>query len=169
MVLTQAAPLRFILEPSLERLARNLRLAGFDSVCTLDSDRQVLLDRARDEFRVLVFRDGEFSEEEIAGLRTCRVSGDEPGQLLRDVLTAFEALSTARSGGGFLTRCVDCNSELLLLPRDVAEQRLPSATVAEAGQVRGCRRCERSYWESPYWQRMRAWLQDVLSDPSRDS
>ncbi len=79
MVLTQAAPLRFILEPSLERLARNLRLAGFDSVCALDSDRQVLLDRARDEFRVLVVRDWEFSEEETSGLRTCRVSGDEPG------------------------------------------------------------------------------------------
>ncbi len=169
MASTQTAPLRFILEPSLERLARNLRLAGFDSVCSLESERQVLLDRARDEFRVLVVRDWEFSEEETSGLRTCRLSGDEPGQLLRDVLTTCEALSTARSGGGFLTRCVDCNSELLVLPRDVAEQRLPSATVAEAGEVRGCRRCERSYWESAYWRRMRAWLQDVLSDPSRDS
>jgi uncharacterized protein with PIN domain len=169
MASTQTAPLRFILEPALERLARNLRLAGFDSVCALDGERQALLDRARDEFRVLVIRDGEFSEEETSGLRTCRVSGDEPGQLLRDVLAAFEALSTARSGSGFFTRCIDCNSELLLLPREVAEQRLPSSAMAYAGEVRGCRRCERSYWETPYWQRMRAWLRDVLSDPSHDS
>jgi uncharacterized protein with PIN domain len=169
MASNETAPLRFILEPSLERLARNLRLAGFDSVCALDSNRQVLLDRARDEFRVLVFRDGEFSEEETSGLRTCRVSGDEPGQLLRDVLSSVGALSSARSGAGFFTRCVDCNSELLLLPREVAEQRLPSSAMAYACEVRGCRRCERSYWETPCWQRMRAWLRDVLSDPSHDS
>ncbi len=169
MATTETAPLRFILEPALERLARNLRLAGFDSVCALDSERQTLLDRAKDEFRVLVLRDLEFSESDRSGLRCCRVSGDDPGQQLRDVLSTVGALHSARSGAGFFTRCMDCNSELLLLPREVAEQRLPSSAMAYVEAVRGCRRCERSYWESPYWQRMRAWLQDVLSDPSHDS
>lgn len=169
MASTATAPLRFILEPTCERLARNLRLAGFDSVCASESELQSLVDRARDEYRVLVLREGAFSVDSLQGVRWCRISGEDAGQQLRDVLSSCGALTTARSGAGFLSRCVDCNSELLVLPREVAEQRLPRAALSEASEFRGCRRCERSYWESPYWQRMRTWLQDVLSDASQDS
>lgn len=141
----------------LGRLARWLRVLGYD---TWYDDRvadPVLVELAQAEERVLLTRDRHLLRE-LRPLRSLEVRDDDPLRQLHDVVRALELSPPAE----LFTRCMLCNAMLLELPSVEAAPLLPPGVCERPGPVRRCPSCARLYWDGSHVRRMRAAFERVL-------
>jgi uncharacterized protein with PIN domain len=162
---SSSGPLRFLVDEHLGRLGRHLRLPGFDTESPGselpggDEGDQALVDLAKDSHRVILTRDhGLVERARQAGVPVYEVKSQHPDEQFREVIAAFELRKLAASEVGFLTRCLDCNSQVHRMPRESAEGRVPADIYASQDEFFCCQRCERLYWKGSHYDRMLEWL-----------
>lgn len=148
---------RFAADAMLGRLARWLRVLGYDTWYDIALADPVLVDLAADEDRVLLTRDRHLLQE-LRPARAHEVREDDPLRQLRDLVLALQ-LEPPRE---LFTRCLLDNTPLEALPEDVALPLLPEGVRGLAGTVRRCPSCGRLYWDGSHVRRMRAALERVL-------
>jgi len=141
----------------LGRLARWLRVLGYDTWYDITVADPVLVQLAAAEDRILLTRDRHLLQE-LRPERAHEVRQDEPLQQLRELV---EALQLAPPGPLF-TRCILDNAALENLPREQALPLLPQGVRELSGPVRRCPVCARLYWDGSHVRRMRAALERVL-------
>lgn len=149
---------RFVLDAHLGKLARSLRLLGFD---TLYSN---------------VYTDAELEEISAAGKRTLltrdrgllkrsRVSrgyfvrATAPQAQVREVLRRFDLY---RSGAPF-SRCLRCNGALQPAEREEVRHRVPSGVVEAFDTFSVCPDCGRVYWPGSHYERLRRLADQLLA------
>jgi len=145
-------PLReptFILDVHLGKLARYLRLFGFDSSYRNNFKDEEIIRIAAEERRIILTRD-------LGILKNGRVThgywlrSQEPLEQLREL---FERLDLAGCTRPF-TRCPVCNG--LLERRAKGSVDLPSATRACYDEFAQCRSCGHVYWKGSHYGALRA-------------
>jgi len=137
----------FVADAMLGRLARWLRLAGFDTLYDASLDDRQLATLSRLTGRVLLTRDRELAQRR--GLDVLMVQSDSVGEQLRQVFAAFPAASL-----GGRPRCPRCNGELGRLAAAQEERKVP-VVVRESGmELRSCLECGQVYWRGSHWRRI---------------
>ena len=141
---------RFVADGHLGKLARHLRMAGFDTVCHSAWDDDRIVRESLDGGRTILTRDkAMLRRREVE--RGYFVRATESEAQLGEVVHALQLEGLVAP----FTRCRECNTPLE--PADKAE-------VADAlpGKVRGsyetfkrCPGCRRIYWEGTHFARMR--------------
>ncbi|HEY8495295.1 MAG TPA: Mut7-C RNAse domain-containing protein [Myxococcota bacterium] len=144
------AELRFAVDAMLGRLARWLRLLGFDAWYEGGVADEQLVRRALDEQRWILTRDRALPVEWRAP-RVHLVAAETPFAQLQEVAAAFGLAARARP----FARCSRCNAALVALAAAEAALRVPPAVRARHAQFRGCPTCGRIYWEGSHVERMR--------------
>ncbi len=138
---------RFLCDAMLGRLARWLRLLGYDTrYADLPDDALVALARA--EGRVLLTRDTRLVRRADVGPHGF-IRHDRVPEQLRQVTADFR-LGPARAG----TRCLRCNVVLEALPRAAAAGRVPPYVWRTQQQFTRCPACARIYWPGTHWDHM---------------
>jgi hypothetical protein len=141
---------RVIVDAMLGKLAKWLRLAGYDAAYWRDGSDNELIAHARAENRLIVTRD-----HQLAGRR--RVWA-----LLIAAEALDEQITEARSVlGGTpqpFSRCPECNGVLDDLPRDAARDLVPPYVWHTQTEFRRCPDCERIYWKGTHWPAVQARL-----------
>ena len=122
----------------LARLARWLRVLGWDTTLDPDLDDPELVRRANSQDRILLTRDRHLLRE-LKPLRSHEVRSDQPLEQLRDVVQSLELPAPAE----LFTRCTVCNTPLsaplapearaTLLPPDVRDLPGPACWNVTAG------------------------------------
>lgn len=153
-----AAP-RFAADAMLGRLARWLRVLGYDTSYDMELSDPVLVRRAEAEDRILLTRDRHLLQE-LRPARAHEVRRDEPLLQLKDLVDAFQ-LAPPRE---LFTRCLLDNAALERLQEEDALPLLPEGARGLADTVRRCPRCGRLYWDGSHVRRMRAALQRALPE-----
>ncbi len=148
---------RFVLDVNLGRLARLLRLFGFDSSYRNDATDEHLASTAGIEGRVLLTRDVALLKRS-AVTRGYFVRAVEPRRQLVEVLDRFDLFGSAAP----FTRCLRCNGRLVPVSKDGVVDRLPRATARLVEEFSVCEACERVYWEGSHHARMSAFVEEVL-------
>ena len=141
----------------LGRLARWLRVRGYDTSCDHALDDAMLVLLAHQEGRILLTRDRHLLRE-LRPLHAHEVRHDDPLLQLHELV---DALALPRPQALF-TRCLLCNAALQLLSRAEALALLPEGVRDLPGPVRRCPACARLYWDGSHVRRMRAALDRVL-------
>jgi len=167
----ETGPLRFLLEEALFKLARHLRLVGFDSEVLpgpFSPDQlQATFEQTKESHRIFLHL-GELpvSVSIPKGTLTLQVPHAHPDEQFRAVLKAFNAIEAARGELGFLTRCLECNTLLKRLPKTMAAERLPNEITEKHETFLICTRCERLHWIGDHTERLRLWLKRALQNAS---
>jgi len=147
---------RFMLDAMLGKLARWLRLLGYDSAYKEHITDEELVRRAIDERRILLTRDRRLPIEwRISNLYL--VATTEPFAQLAEVSARF-ALT---EGATLFSRCSACNGEIVDVPRRQALPHVPSRIASEQKHFRHCPNCGRYYWEGSHTQRIRDRLETL--------
>lgn len=141
---------RFVVDAHLGRLARNLRMLGFDSVYYPGITDENIINLAEAENRIILTRDK-------ALLKLGRVTH---GYYVRatnthDQLT--EVIAKFDLSGQFdpFSRCLVCNGLLEEVdPQDVKDQ-LPTDTFSIFKNFFRCGSCQKIYWEGSHYEKMR--------------
>jgi uncharacterized protein with PIN domain/sulfur carrier protein ThiS len=147
---------RFVLDVHLGKLARTLRLLGFDCVWRNDIKDEELAAISVAEQRILLTRDrGLLKRAEVAHGYLVRES-DRRRQAI-EVLRRFDLFGAISPFG----RCLECNGVLEPVAKFDVEHRLPARTRRDFDDFRKCPRCDRIYWKGSHYDRLAALVQDV--------
>jgi len=147
-------PLReptFILDVHLGKLARYLRLFGFDSSYRNDFQDEEIIRIAADEKRIILTRD-------LGILKNGRVThgywlrSQEPQEQLRELFDRLDLSGCVRP----FTRCPVCNGVLERLAREAVAGALPPATRERYEEFARCRSCGHIYWKGSHYGALRA-------------
>lgn len=142
---------RFVADAMLGKLARWLRILGYDTLYDASWDDLELARIARAEGRILLTRDVLLSRHR--GARTLLIQSEHPKEQLRQVFH-FLHLNDARA----YSRCPVCNEPLKSVPPQTVRDRLPKFVLANHDTFRECPQCGRIYWPGTHWESMQAVL-----------
>lgn len=161
--------MKFLADPSLGKLAKWLRILGFDTVYFGSGDKPLLLKRAETEQRILLTRDRRIRRkaENLPHLRCCFISHDRVKDQLSEFAQAFMVSSgTDRSvrdgfppeklGKGIhpFSRCLECNRELEPIEKEEAEGKVPEYVFSRQERFSRCPGCGKIYWEGTHIRNM---------------
>jgi uncharacterized protein with PIN domain len=152
---------KFVVDSNVGKLARWLRIAGFDTLFFKDIDDSRLVRIALAEGRVLLTRDTEIQKRRLAKsgrLKVVLIEHDDVKAQLRQVMTMFDLAGHIRP----FTLCVECNE--ILLPRESEEVKelVPPYVFRTQTQYMQCPACQRVYWRGTHWERMSRVLEEVV-------
>jgi len=146
----------FVVDAMLGRLARWLRVLGYDTIYdpALSDRGQVELAAAE---RILLTRDRHLLRE-LRPRRAIEIRSDAPLEQLRQVVETLALEPPAE----LFTRCLVCNTPLVDVPPSAYATLVPPASRGLPGPVRQCPTCERVYWPGSHARRMRRALAATL-------
>lgn len=143
------APLRFIADAHLGGLARLLRMAGFDTLYRNDLPDAEIATTAAAEARVVLTRDRALlMRREITHGAWLRAK--QPHAQLAEVAARYPLAAALQP----FSRCMICNTPLVMVEKAAVEPRLPPAVRARHTRFSACGGCGRVYWEGSHWRRM---------------
>ena len=150
----------FIIDQNVGKLAKLLRLLGYDAVFFSGGADAQMVAIALAENRVILTRDTHVLERSPVTrgkIKAVLIRTDDPNSQIRQVIGAFDLLSAARE----LTLCLECN--VALVPRDKAslEGKVPPHVFETHDNFRQCPRCERIYWPGTHWAAMKKRLEEL--------
>ncbi len=155
--------MRFVADDMLGRLAKWLRLLGYDVLYPAPARDAHLLRLAQAEGRVLLTRDRGLAERCSGG--KVLVKSEDPWKQLRQVIDEL-GLDVNR---GFLTRCAVCNEPIEAVPKEDVKDFVPPYVFRTHERFARCPVCGRVYWEGSHVERMRRKLAEILEVSWKDA
>lgn len=156
---------RFLCDQHLGKLARLLRMTGFDTTWNGNWLEAEIARRAVNEGRVVLSRNRQLLKRKTMD-RALLIRSDLPDEQLGEVLTRFELTAAVRWFG----RCSLCNGLLQAVAKADIEDRIPPRTRKWLDLYYVCRTCDQLYWEGTHVQAVRRRLAAVVAGiPSRRS
>ena len=155
---------RFVVDLNVGRLAKWLRVLGYDTVFPRHADDNELVRIALREGRLLVTRDAGFSLRRAVRQGQMRVvqilDQDLNGQLRQLVRELGLELKN-----GF-SRCLVCNEPLHSVAKEKVADRLPPYVYQKHSEFVECPQCCRLYWRGTHWSAMCSRIEQVYREVS---
>jgi uncharacterized protein len=139
---------RFVLDGSLGKLAKWLRILGFDALYRPGPPDATLFSYAK-ENRILLTR-AEKIRDENPGAPLIFIHSNNPGKQLRQVV---EETDIRPSETKPFSRCVRCNVPVVAIDREKARGKVPDYVFETRPTFRQCPLCERIYWSGTHLER----------------
>ena len=155
----------FIVDSNAGKLARWLRMMGYDALFFNDIEDGCLVDMAMKEGRVVVTRDTQIAKRRVAtngSLRVILTRDDDPR---RQLLQVMKELSLDCRQMQF-TRCLECNRRLKPRSKEEVKDLVPPYVFSTQTQYMQCPSCNRVYWQGTHWQRMKNDLEEITAASS---
>ena len=152
--------MKFVVDGMLGKLAKWLKILGFDTVYLNRADDREVLQTARSQDRVLLTKDHGLLGR-ARGLRSLFVESDDwPDQLA-------QVLDTFRIGGAVRphSRCLACNVKLKTIPKENARNLVTPFILEKSSSFALCPSCERVYWQGTHFRSMDKRIAGILRKP----
>lgn len=144
---------RFIVDMNVGKLAKWLRVLGYDAAFANPISDPELVRRGLEEGRVVLTKDRGIAARRLATtgqLRVLLVPGDRVQEQLRFVI---QTLGLDERGQAF-TRCLACNVLLETVEPTAVRNLVPPYVFATQRRFCRCPGCQKLYWPGTHWQRM---------------
>jgi uncharacterized protein with PIN domain len=144
---------RFIVDSNVGKLAKWLRMLGYDAVFFESDDDAYMIDRALKENRVILTRDTQVMKRGVithGRLRAILIDSDEPESQALQVIETLHLDFQSR----LFTICLECNNLLEERGKEEIKNRVPPYVFKTQPQYMECPVCHRIYWRGTHWQAM---------------
>ncbi len=141
----------------LGKLAKWLKILGFDTVFFARIDDDELIAIAQKEGRVLLTRDTGITNKAL-DVQTHFIWSEEWPQQVRQVLDDFDLRSDVRPH----SRCIDCNAILKQLTKSRAKNLVTPFVFEHADFFAICPECGRVFWRGTHFKDMESRLNRLL-------
>lgn len=138
--------MKFILTKELGRLAKWLRILGFDTLYfNQDKPGSLIVQALRDE-RVILTRNQHLPQ--ARGVTIIHLSAEKLKEQIPQVAKALNIQLDARR---MFTRCILCNEPLTAIEKDKVKDKVPGYVFNTQSDFVRCPRCNRIYWQGTHW------------------
>jgi len=149
--------MRFAVDVMLGKLAKWLRILGFDTAFSPRADDDDLLALARREERTLLSRDRALLQR-TKGMAFLLIESDDWEDQVRQVVDHFRLRDAVRPH----SRCLECNVALKEIAKEEASKLVPAFVFETAVEFALCPSCGRVFWPGTHFQAMSAKLADLI-------
>lgn len=151
---SDAAP-RFICDVHLGKLARRLRLLGFDTIYRNDLEDEEIIRIANTDHRIILTRDREIlNNKTVRSYRPNSICSDDQA---RQVLSVFNLRAQVKP----FSRCIKCNGEIISVDKDSVIAIVPPRSGQFTEHFWRCQGCRKIYWQGSHYEKMRKWVDGV--------
>jgi uncharacterized protein len=147
---------RFAADVHLGRLARHLRLLGFDTLCRRHWDDTELAATAHEQQRIILTRDVGLLKRSVV-THGMFVRAHAPRAQLLEVVRRLQLVSRFRP----FTRCLTCNGSLVAVGKNDVATKVPERAWLNHDDFVQCAECHRIYWRGTHFERLRRFLDEV--------
>jgi uncharacterized protein len=144
---------KFIVDANVGKLARWLRMMGFDTLFFNGPDDGMMVKMALAQDRHIITRDSEFMKRRAitsGRVQATLVSGDISELQMRTVISELRLWDKIQP----FTRCLECNAMLNEMDRSEAADLVPERVYEIQDQYMACPSCRRIYWRGTHWKAM---------------
>ena len=155
--------LRFIVDHNVGKLAKWLRLMGYDSLFFDGSDDSHMVARALAEGRVILTRDTEIMKRRVitsGRIKAVLINSDDPERQMQQLMDTLDLNRQFRP----FTLCLECNQPLLERSREEVKDLVPPYVYKTQRQYMECPACHRIYWRGTHWEAMSRMLETLPLD-----
>lgn len=151
-------PIKFILDVHLGRLARWLRMLGFDTLYRNDYDDPEIVAIAVQEERTILTRDLGIMKRR-AVTKGYHVQSTESQEQLHEVLTHYQLHDQIQP----FHRCIVCNGLLQTVPKATVIEHLEPKTILYYDEFFQCADCRKIYWRGSHFDRMTTFINELCA------
>jgi uncharacterized protein with PIN domain len=142
-------PPRFVADCHLGKVAKYLRLLGFDTLYFNHIGDDTLVELARTQDRVILTRDRELSERRDAPCYF--LNAIDTVEQMEELIDRFGLSQHA----AVLTRCLLCNTPLQPIDKAKVRERIPPTVDRCFDAFDYCPNCDKVYWHGDHYKRMK--------------
>mgnify|MGYP001051706879 FL=1 len=150
--------MRFAVDCMLGKLAKWLKILGFDTLYFSKIEDSELLALAQKEGRTLLSRDNALLQKSRR-IRTLFIESEDWSSQLKQVLDGFSLWKEVSP----YSRCIECNFELKNLPKRQAKNLVTPFVYEKAKSFALCPQCGRIFWKGTHHQDMEHKIKEILS------
>ena len=148
---------KFILDTHLGKLARNLRMLGFDTLYQKDYIPDDLITLGLSEKRIIVSKSRALLKRKEITHAYCLNSSD-PETQTRLVLKRFDLIEDIKP----FTRCMECNALLEDITREKVIDRIPQKVKETRKEFKMCGYCGKLYWKGSHYEKMKRKIRGLI-------
>ncbi len=153
--------MKFIVDRMLGKLAKQLRMLGYDTLYYRGEGDDPLIRLAREEERIILTRSkkltGRGPEDVII-----RITEDDPSLQLKELIESWAIELNERA---VFSRCLLCNAALNPIPREEAQGWVPDFIFHQQEEFFQCPQCQRIYWPGSHLENMKRRIKELqISD-----
>ena len=144
---------KFIVDSNVGKLAKWLRIMGYDTLFFNGSDDADMITTALAEERVILTRDTQIVKRRVVAsgqLRVVFIQSDKPERQMQQVINTLNLDCRFRP----FAICLECNQLLLERSKQQVEDLVPPYVFQTQNQYMECPACHRIYWRGTHWQAM---------------
>jgi uncharacterized protein with PIN domain len=148
--------IRFVAERTLGKLAKWLRILGFDTIYEANIAGERLVDKVGD--RILLSR-----TERIRNMKITKecifITSDHPFEQLREVVLV---LAIEEKDIRLFSRCIQCNASIRSIEKNAVRGKVPDYIWETHDAFHTCSHCRRIYWSGSHVQRSRDMVNELF-------
>lgn len=147
------ARLKFIVDHNVGKLARWLRMMGYDTRLFSGDNDSHMLKLAQEEGRVILTKDTQIMKRRLVNngeVKTLFIESDEPELQMQQVIATFGLDPQFKP----FTICLECNQPLVAMDKARVKDLVPPFVFKTQSQYMMCPTCQRVYWQGTHWQAM---------------
>jgi uncharacterized protein with PIN domain len=151
---------RFIADNNVGKLARWLRLMGYDTLLFKQKDDARMIKTALGENRVILTKDAQFMRRRLVTngrIKTIHIKRDDPELQVQEVVETMKLDCHFKP----FSLCLECNRVLIARDKEQVKNLIPAHVFETQTQYTECSSCHRIYWPGTHWQAMVRKLQGL--------
>jgi uncharacterized protein with PIN domain len=152
--------IKFIADNNVGKLARWLRLIGYDTLLFKQKDDGQMIKIALSENRVILTKDTQFMKRRLVTngkLKTTLIRQDDPKLQVQEVVKTLNLNYHFKP----FSLCLECNRALIARDKGEVKTLVPAHVFETQTQYTQCPACHRIYWPGTHWQALGKKLQDL--------
>ena len=145
--------MKFIADSELGRLAKRLRLLGYDTLYYPQIEDSLLLRKSREENRIILTRDKSLMKRR--DIKRCRcealyIKNEQVFSQIKQILYLFRIKPDFSK-----SRCKHDNGELKRIEKKEVKNKVPEYVYKNQNEFVICKNCKRLYWKATQWEKLK--------------
>ncbi len=145
------------------KLAKLLRLLGFDTTFFTGEDDSQMVNIAFREKRIVLTRDTHILERRIVTsgrVKALLIKTDNAEEQLKQVVRELNLQNKLKP----FTLCLECNCSLVVREKEEVKDRVPPYVFQTQKEYMECPQCHRIYWKGTHWSAMTKRLERLIEN-----
>jgi hypothetical protein len=145
---------KFVCDVHLGKLAKLLRLLGFDTAYENSFTKIELVNIGGEQERIVLSRDRSLSKNNF---KVIIIEDEEPMHQLKQVVDAL----VLKNHFQLFSRCLICNGELKTVSKEEISNLLKENTSHYFNEFWQCMNCRRIYWKGSHYEKMLKTIESI--------